>query len=37
MSEKIKEVAKQAVVEKPLHLRGEAWMDILWDLFCAGC
>jgi 2-oxoglutarate ferredoxin oxidoreductase subunit beta len=37
MSEKTKEVAKQVVVEKPLLLRGEAWMDIIWDLFCPGC
>lgn len=37
MSEKTKEVAKQVVVEKPLLLQGEAWMDILWDLFCPGC
>lgn len=30
MSEKTKEIPKQVVVEKPLLLRGEAWMDIIW-------
>ena len=37
MSKETKNIAKEVVVEKPLLLRGEAWMDIIWDLFCPGC
>ena len=37
MSEKTEAVTKDVIVEKPLLLRGEPWMDILWDLFCPGC
>jgi len=37
MSEQEKGAAKAVVAEKPILLRGEPWMDILWDLFCPGC
>ena len=37
MSRETEKIAKEVVVEKPLLLRGEPWMDILWDLFCPGC
>ncbi len=37
MSKETKNIAKEVVVEKPLLLRGEPWMDIIWDLFCPGC
>jgi len=37
MNEEAKGMAKEIVAEKPVLLRGEPWMDILWDLFCPGC